>query len=327
MKPKIICTLASLSLNIALHSQSLGNSEYMEGNAGYGNNYYSHNRRPTTNAYIANNEEMQVTVNGLLNIVADNYVAIFNIVQVADNAENADGLMNHRIIDFKKNLKTAGIDTNDIKVDMISFVPRYDYQVEQKLFSKTYNEIPAGFELQKNVSVRFKNSAKLDDIVSAAARAEIYDLVKVDYFIPNIQRSLDSLRLKCLLEFKSKVKSYELIGIRLDTLKKVMSDNFITTYPPTRYNTYQAFTRPSLQAAKKKSAPSVNEIQKSNSRYYSQVDYDQYDLVINPLITEPVVQVSYSLTVKYFLKEKEPQQKNNYYIITSTGDLKQVFAK
>ena len=113
--------------------------------------------------------------------------------------------------------------------------------------------------------------------------------------------SMDSLRLEYLQELKTKVKSYELIGFKLDTLKKVMTDNFSTVYPETRYFSYQAFSRPSLNAAKKKTTPpNVNEIAKPNSKYYAQVDYDQYDLIINPIITEPGIQVSYSVAVKYF---------------------------
>ncbi|HYV93818.1 MAG TPA: SIMPL domain-containing protein [Chitinophagales bacterium] len=283
-------------------------------------------RNPASAAAISNDDEIVTQVNGLMNILADNYVAVFNIVQVGESMDSVDQIMNKRIANFQQKLKSIGIELENVKVDLISFVPNYDIQIENKVFSKTYNEVPAGFEMQKNVSVLYKSSSKLDDIISAAASSEIYDIVKVDYFITDLQKSLDSLRHRCLREVKAKAKSYELIGIKLDTLKKVMADDFVTVYPQTRYFSYQAFSRPSLNAAKKKSSsqPTLNEIPKPTSKFYAQVDYDQYDIVINPVITEPVVQLSYTVTIKYFLKEK---QKNIYYILTPSGETKQFYPK
>ncbi|MBC7865230.1 MAG: SIMPL domain-containing protein [Bacteroidia bacterium] len=236
MKKSILVLGLALSAgSFKIFSQSMGNSKYGETNKNNNHNYSYGRLNSPGNAVVTNNEEISITVNGLMNLVADNYVAIFSIVQVAETIEKADTLMNNRIGTFKQKLRKAGIDVSEIKTDMISFVPKYDIETEQKLFSKVYNEIPAGFELQKNVSVRFKNSDKLDDIMSAAAGSEIFDLVKVDYFIPNIQRSLDSLRKRCLMEYKTKLKDYEMIGFKLDTLKKTFADNFATTYPPNRY--------------------------------------------------------------------------------------------
>jgi len=303
---------------IPLSAQVSGNYQYNQQQSAQ-----SASRNPATNPVIVNNNEILIEVHGLMNILADNYVAVFNILQVAETPDNADQLMNNRIAQFKQELKKTGLDTGEITVDMLSFVPNYDIQTEKKLFSKTYNEVPAGFELQKNVSVRYRHSAQLDAIVTAAAAAEIYDLVKVDYFIPNVQKSLDTLRTKCLAEIKAKTKAYEAIGFKLDTLKKTMADQFTTVYPQTRYSGYQAFSRPSLNAARKKSGgqSNLNEAPKTTSRFYNPLSYEQYDLVVNPVVTEPVVQLSYSVSVKYFLKEEE-KPKNVYYLITPGGDIR-----
>ena len=286
------------------------------------------NRSPVSVAGISNDEEIITQVNGLLNILADSYVAVFNIVQVGESMDSVDQIMNKRVANFQLKLKGIGIDAEDIKVDLISFVPKYDIEEVNRIFSKSYNEVPVGFEMQKNVSVLYKKSSKLDDIVSAAANSEIYDIVKVDYFIANIQKSLDSLRIRCLKEIKDKSRSYELIGFKLDTLKKVMSDNFITIYPQTRYFSYNSVSRPSLNAVKKKSSQAtLNEIPQTISKFYNQVDYDKYDIVINPVITEPVVQISYTVTIKYLLKKEEAKEKNIYYILTPSGETKQFYPK
>ncbi|MFH0894452.1 MAG: hypothetical protein V2A54_08445 [Bacteroidota bacterium] len=325
---KTILTLSILAMSglTQLFAQAMGNNQY-NNNQNINQNIQYTGREPVSNAVITNDNEFMIEVNGLYNLVADNYVAVFNLVQVGETIESTDQMMSSRISNFMRRLKAVGIDTTKVFVDIISFVPKYDIQTESKLFSKTYNEIPAGFELQKNVSIVYKNSNKLNEIVSAAASSEIYDLVKVDYFIANLQKMLDSLREKCLLEVKSKTKAFEMIRFKTDTLRKDIAENFITVYPPTRYLSYQAFSRPSLNAAKKKSSPPVvNEAQKTTSKYYSQVDYSKYDIVINPVVLEPVVQISYTITVKYFLRAEE-KKNNNYYIISPTGEMKQFYPK
>jgi uncharacterized protein YggE len=284
----------------------------------------SASRRPASSSAIAAPNEISVAVNGLANVVADSYVAWFNIIQVGETMESADQLMNARIAAFVDKCRDAGVDAGQISVDLVSFVPKFDIQTEVRFFSKTYNEIPAGFELQKNVSIRYNQSDQLNFILSAAAASEIYDIIKVDYFVADFQKHLDDLRQKCLQELKTKKKVYEAMGFQLDTLKKAMNDNFNTVYPQTRYFTYQAFSRPSLAATKKKSSaqPALTEVPKNTSKFYSPVDYDLYDIVVNPVVTEPVVQISYSATVKYYLPQEEIKPDPAYYIITPAGDVK-----
>jgi len=45
------------------------------------------------------------------------------------------------------------------------------------LFSKTYTEVPKGFEMQKNLHIKFNDENLLDDIMTFAANNEIYDFI------------------------------------------------------------------------------------------------------------------------------------------------------
>ena len=310
-----------------------GNYQYNTSAANYNYQYSNQQtaqtmgRDPATATYPSA-DEINIGINGIVNVEADNYVAVFNILQVGPTARIADSLMNYRIGQLKVGLKRIGVDTSDIKLDMISFVPKYDFKRDNAIFSRRYNEVPVGFELEKNVYVHFKHTKSLDAILSMAAESEIYDLVKVDYFIPNTQRLVDSLRFRCLEELKSRIKSYQIVGFKLDTLRKTMADGFKTIYPETKYASYQAVSRPSIGAVKKRAddQPFAPQISIPYSRFYNQVNYDNYDIVINPLITEPVVQISYTINVKYFLKAEE-KPKSYYYVIAANGDVKQINIK
>jgi len=273
--------------------------------------------QPPSKVKMPENDEIVVEVNGMMNITADSYVALFNLVQVGETMEDTDNIMQSRINAFKEKLNMLGIRENDVKSDLISFVPRYDIQTESKIFSKSYNEIPSGYEMQKNISVSFKEPALIDKILSSALQSEIYDIVKVDYFIDNLEQKRDSLRSKCFNEIKKKTAIYNTLGIKTDEMDKLVSDNFFTIYPQTRYASYQAFNRPSLNIARKKS---INEVTKITSQYYRQHDSNEYDVIINPVITEPVIQLSYSVIVKYTSKT----QSKNYHLITPSGEIKQL---
>lgn len=255
--------------------------------------------------------EMTLTISGLLNARADTFVAFFNITQVGETAEKTDSLMVMRIARFKAALRRQNRDTLFVHTDMISLVPKYELRMFKKIFSKTYNEVPDGFELQKNVSVRYHNTTDLDAIVTAAAQAEIYDLVKVDYFLIDVKKQYEQLRARCQEAMKARVKYFEGLGMRLDTLRKIFDEDFATVLPQTRYGSYVAVSRPSLSAMRKEEEQSgkIYRADPPASRYYQAVSYANYDVVINPVVAEPVVQLSYQVSLKYFLPMAEPGQK------------------
>ena len=124
----------------------------VSGNANYKNQVYI----PDNNISIEapSSSESFISVKGLANVKADSYVAIFSVSQTGKTAEEVNTLIDGRINDALKKLKTK---TNlTTYVDMISFVPVYEYEVQKKIFSKkTYNEIPVGFELKKNIQILF----------------------------------------------------------------------------------------------------------------------------------------------------------------------------
>jgi uncharacterized protein YggE len=274
-----------------------------------------------------NDQEATLSVSGILNARAETFVGIFNVKQVGESAETTDALMTARIRKFKHALGKSGIDTSAVHTDMVSFVPKYDFNVINKLFSKTYNEVPDGFELQKNVIIRYNQISEIDAIVTAAASAEIYDLVKVDYFIPDVKKRYDELRLKCLEILKERIKSYEAVGMKLDTLEKTFAEDFGTILPQHRYAQYQAVARPSIEAVKRSTSGAslkFRSAELTSSRYYEAISYEGYDVVINPIIYEPMVQLTYQVKIKFKYKSNGP---NNFLILGPAGQLQRLDLK
>ncbi|GEN77643.1 hypothetical protein CHA01nite_33830 [Chryseobacterium hagamense] len=85
---------------------------------------YSENNINVADPVIAQTvNESIISVKGLANVKAEEYVAIFSITQVAESAEEVNDLIDRRITSSLEHIKTRkGVETY---VDMISFVPVY----------------------------------------------------------------------------------------------------------------------------------------------------------------------------------------------------------
>ena len=275
-------------------------------------------------AFFISENQIEISINTLSNQKASAYTAIFSVTQAGKTADETNALLNARLDGFLADLKNIGILSADIYVDMVNFLPKYEYDVSKKLFSrKTYTEIPKGFELQKNIHIRYTNPTLLERIVTAAARQEIYDIVKVDYFVNDSEGIYSQLR-ETTFKYLQKIESqYKTIGIRLDSAYVISAENAWVAYPINRYESYQAFSTQRIDADENSK---VNSADKITSRFYNAVPANDYDIVINPEILEPAVQFSYNLVVRFTIPERIPAEKTvvkkEFLLVTPNGEVK-----
>lgn len=323
--------IISVVASYGAFSQAIGNSMY-----GTDNRYNFRNDAINSvqssmqwdNSNIQDPNTVTFNLRGLANMKADAYMAIFNITQVGETATKANELVNQRYQAFLSEI-AAYVKSEDVYLDMVSQVPIYEVEVTQKLFSKTYNEVPKGFELQKNIHVLYRKGGDLDKILEAAAKHEIYDLIKVDYYIENGDRVFTKLRDSLLLLIEERVKSYnKLLGEKLDTAYKSVQENKAMTFPIDRYSKYIPASSSSVEALGKKSG--VTAVRKPTIMFYDKLSYHNFDIIINPIVVEPVVQYTYQIKVQYHRKrpvEVKKQIESHYKIINSNGDVKTLEVK
>jgi hypothetical protein len=217
---------------------------------------------------------------------------------------------------------------------MISFLPIYEVEVTKKIFSKTtYNEVPKGFELKKNLHFRYKNAQVLDDLVTLCAEQEIYDLVRVDYFIENMEAKRAEMMQKAEEQLKAKMGRYQRL-LDEDWSDKLhqMGDGFAMHYPMEQYKSYQTYCSNALVFS---SASTSQQHNTTTSQFYMPKMAKGYDYVINPSILEPVVQLEYELVMRLSPKPKEPTKvevkevvkteiKKEIFLVTPDGQVKQI---
>lgn len=275
--------------------------------------------------------QLIIKVEGLYNAQADKQIAIFSLVQVGKSIEEVNQLLDARIRGIQRALDSLGTET-ELFIDMISFVPMYEYETEKKLFSKkTYNEIPKGFELKKNLHIGFRDGNLLNDIVAICAGQEVYDLVRVAYVSDHFEAIKDSLRDHAFAAYSRILDHHQRILNRpLDERRRSINEGFNVSYPTESYRSYQAFSRARLDAGKAQ----VNDTRKPTTQHYVPAYFRRHEFVLHPEIIEPTIQLVYALEVRIDLSEETPEKapepiikiekERELLIVTPNGELQRI---
>jgi hypothetical protein len=325
-----LLTIALLS-SVTLFAQNSGNynseaakEKMANGNYNY-QNQYQNTQVGTIQTTTSNENEMYITIKGIYNERATSQRAVFSVLQMGKTAQETTNLMDARLEEVTKAI-TAFNPEVEVIIDMISFVPMYDYDIQKKIFNpKTYNEKPSGFELKKNLIIKYKKTNDLNTIMNICARQEIYDLAKVDYVTSDLDKIRDTLEKRASEEYKQMLTNYSAI-MNTDLFKKekTLTEGYNTVYPMESYKSYTAYSQASINFAP---TSTVNNIRKNNTQFYDGSLSKTHTFVINADITEPTIQIFYDLVIHIKLKEDQlPKntiiRNNRYYIITAAGDIK-----
>jgi len=302
---KTFLFLGFILISFFSQAQEMGNKNYAMGNQGYNNQGYDYtfSPRPIREAHFSNDSTLIVDVNAIMNLKADKYVMILSLSQKAETSKECYDLVQERISNFKERLISVGFAEENIVEDFIAQVPVYEYEISKKLFSKTANEVPVGFELKKNLHILYYDPKNVDLIISIAAEFDIYDLVKVDYIIDDIAVVYEELRSVATKSIQKKIEQYAVLGIDVsaeNTSYITFAEEWESFYPSESYGSYTAYNPAIIEGDFKNKTT----IAKDPTFYYNPMNYQLYDVVINPTIVAPVVQISYNLKVKYSLKKR-----------------------
>ncbi len=334
MRKILLFSLIFLFFYTKNYAQVKGNVNYQQEESS-GNFYkqraqsvspYSNSRVKTSNDQnniaVANNPEYNaVTLDAkiLINVKPDKLMAVFSLLQAGETATEVDKMANDRLNGFSNELQKIGVSTANIFVDMISLVPVFEIEVEKRLFSKSYNEVPKGFELQKNIHILIDEESKLHQIMTIASNYEIYDIIKVDYIVQDINKVQAQLQTEAINVIQAKLEKMKKLGVDFNSPYKTMSEESAVTYPTERYLSHQASSA-SLSIDVQKKRGTVQRIRKPIIQYYNKVSENGFDLVVNPQVLAPVVQFSYQLKVRYPIDRPTPTKE--VYFITPNGEMK-----
>ncbi len=291
---------AQVAGNQLAEKNSLGNSSFIP----YNNPGVSLQLNSNYNSSFTNMLEANVMVN----VKAESYVAIFSLTQYGKTIEEVETAMRSRSEIFKTNLQQEGMDAKNIFFDPITMLPTYETEVVEKKLSRTFNEVPSGFEMKRNVHIVFYKQDLINPIITIAAKAEVYDLVKVDYNVENKDAIINNLRQEALKILLEKKLVLEKAGIF--TKFTQVGEMHNSAYPAERYAQYTAYRSgtPPAYLINNKNKPvqtQYNYADKTKTIYYDKVQDRQFDKVINPIVNEPMVQIYFSLKGQFTIFDPE----------------------
>ncbi len=241
-----------------------------------------------------------VEANVLMNVIADEFVAVFGVAQEGESVAECNQKMDTSVKQFTDELKMIGIADNARFVDFIAQNKIYGFEVTGEIA----REKLVGFELKKNVSIHYKDKSLIDKLVVAASRAQIFDLIKVDYVVAQRDAIDDKLMEEASKIIKRKVSRYEkLLDIKLQPPAQIIAEKTSVYHPTEMYDSYAAFESEHVNVPANRDRLTTQTARKSRTFFFNGLTGDGFDVVLNPVMIEPVVQFTLYLKVKYEVKQ------------------------
>ncbi len=245
---------------------------------------------------------MFVEANILMNVRADQYVAVFAVGHEGETLAECARKMDATVKSFTDEIRALGIAGTDIFVDFIAQHKIYGFDVTGNIAKEKL----VGFELKKNVSIRYTDPSRLDKLTSAAAQSQVFDLVKVDYIVNDLNKVQDKLTEEAARVLKQKTSRYQkLLGITLLPPMQIYVEKFAIHYPTELYDNDTAAESESMSNAGYRQNYTTQLARKNRTFYFNGLDADGFDDVITPAYNEPVVQCTLYLKVKYEVEQSK----------------------
>ena len=295
-------------LGILLTTSSRIAPAQVSGNVSYGQAYgraraeqnERAKRAPVAGEPSPGTNAMFLEASVLMNIKADEYIALFGISQEGGTLAECNQKLDATVAEFTTALRPLGIAKDAWFVDFVAQNKIYGYKVE----ADVAKEELAGFEVKKNVSVHYNDKALLDKIILAAAAAKVFDLIKVDYVVKDIEPVHQRLLDEAARILKQKVASHQkLLGIKLVLPPQIYAEKPSIYFPTEMYDSYTAYESENVEREQYRSNSKyvIHNARKSRTFYYNALNADGFDTVINPVTVEPMVQFTLYVKARYEL--------------------------
>lgn len=301
MKRTLIIFLTTFACAVTGLAQASGNIGYSQGGGNARAEQIEKNKRTQTKEEMPPSAtSMFVDASVLMNVKADEFVAVFGISQECTTVAECNQKMDATIGAFSAQLKVLGIGRDDIYVDFAAQNKIYGYQVTGSIAKENL----VGFELKKNIAIHYQDKLLLDKLVIAASDAKIFDLIKVDYIVKDTGSIQNRLMDEAAKIIKQKAARNErLLNMKLLPPAQVYSEKPSIYFPTEMYDSYTAFESEEIGSDYYRDKYTVQRARKSRTFFFNALNADGFDVVINPIVIEPVVQFTLYIKVKYEIEQ------------------------
>lgn len=304
MKRTLIIFLITTVCAVTAFAQASGNIGYAQGGGNAKAEQNEKNKRTQTKEEMPPSAtSMFIDASVLMNVKADEFVAVFALSQECVTVAECNQKMDATISQFSSQLKQLGIGRDDFYVDFAAQNKIYGYQVTGSIAKENL----VGFELKKNISIHYQDKMLLDKLVIAASSAKIFDLIKVDYIVKDASPIQNRLSEEAAKIIKQKAARDErLLNIKLLPTAQIYAEKPSVYFPTEMYDSYTAYESEEISPDYYRDKYTVQQARKSRTFFFNPLNADGFDVVINPIVIEPVVQFTLYLKVKYEIEQAKP---------------------
>jgi uncharacterized protein YggE len=296
MKAYVYLFVCIIAFAAEVRAQSSGNVVYSEANRAETNRRVAKGSIAFGAISLPDNSGMIIPAHVQINVKADEYVAVFGLSQDGRTVQECAQKIITQIDNFTGELKNMGAKADDVQVDHTTLTRTYDYQVA----GNVANEKAVGFSVKKTIFVHFKEKEWMNRLMAAAAKSDIYDLIKVDYVVNNAADVREKLFEESMRIIREKAGRYDkLLGLKFRSQLQIVQENYNTIFPAESYDSYTAFEGGKAHISLFNDKTRVKEARKSETFFFNAQDPGNFDYIINPIVTEPVVQFSLYLQIRY----------------------------
>lgn len=300
------CLLAALFGGYAfLGIAQIGGNQVYSNTHTYNNHNAYLNGAASQSNVRSSDSLLTITTSVLLNENADSYMLTVGLNQEAKTVQECNVLINKRINNALEALSKLGISKENSYVDFVTQTKVYDYIVGEN----QADQIETGFEIKKNINLKFDDILLMDRIVEICAEQEIYDIINIEYLVDDINAVYERLFKEAMEISDSRKELFEEFGTKSATGKyRVVSDQFSSVFPKTQYKQYEARESSDLRVDTHYSYNKKfvrKEARKNRTFYYQGLGANGFDKVMG--MSNPQIGVQHSLTleVEYRLDMKE----------------------
>ncbi len=295
----------SICLVSIFKTQAQGSNEL------YGNtNRYHHSSYVSNGDYqrvVQSKSEALYRIKILNNVKTDAYIVTFGLNQEAPSVKECNAKINQRIQGFKTAAKKLGVKEEGIFVDFITQNKIYDYESETQGSQIKVNQVDAGYEIKKNIILRFSNQISFDDLVEKASDFDIYNIIKVDY----VNLDADKIYAQMFEE------AQKLVAVRKNQMRNHIDEgaedtpaiqvHFAAISPTSQYKNFAAFESSELNTSSNSRYYDKQiirkEERKSKTFYYDGLNPQGYDKIMNA--DSPVVGMQYVMEITMTYRKKQ----------------------
>jgi len=296
--------------------------------------YNERNNQPLMNfesEIQGDNQHLTIVTDVIYNAVPDGYQVTYTTSFIGISIEDVENKMNTKMDQLIKQVGTLKIMPKDVRLDVVSLDPIFDFQENDSV-------APKGYKVTENITFNIQSIAVMGKLAHICLEFGIYDLINAQAYLLDIQPIYDTLNAKTIELLNAKKKLCRDAGLVFTSVNPTIVKVKEVYYPSERY------LKSYLSSA---NFYKHHVTQNSTMSLGRAVDVDNYydfnlkdaDYVYNAGNENPVIQIYFRLTYSHEriateeeirekvtkeLEEKKTKESKQIYVLDENGELKKI---